>query len=145
AGKLNASEVLVVEPGEALRARAMKLGVVAVADATEISPNVAPRLVIFAVKPQVISDVVPGYARFNSTATYLSVAAGTPIATFERLLGEASRVIRCMPNTPAAIGKGMMVVVSNPRVDDETGAFVQDLLSASGAVASIDDEGLMDA
>ena len=50
-----------------------------------------------------------------------------------------------MPNTPAAIGKGMMVVVSNANVSDKAKAFVTDLLSASGEVATIDDEGLMDA
>jgi pyrroline-5-carboxylate reductase len=50
-----------------------------------------------------------------------------------------------MPNTPAAIGKGMMVVFSNPNVAAKTKAFVSDLLSASGEVATIADEGLMDA
>jgi pyrroline-5-carboxylate reductase len=53
--------------------------------------------------------------------------------------------MRCMPNTPAAIGKGMMVLFSNHLVSGETKQFVADLLSASGKVATIDDEGLMDA
>jgi len=53
--------------------------------------------------------------------------------------------VRCMPNTPASIGKGMMVVFSNRLVSDDTKRFVADLLSASGEVATIDDEGLMDA
>jgi pyrroline-5-carboxylate reductase len=50
-----------------------------------------------------------------------------------------------MPNTPAAIGKGMMVVVANANATAEAKAFVADLLSASGEVATIDDESLMDA
>jgi pyrroline-5-carboxylate reductase len=102
-------------------------------------------LVIFAVKPQVMRDVVPGYARFAGGTTFLSIAAGIGIAVFEELLGASAAVVRCMPNTPAAIGKGMMVVVSNANVNDKTKAFVGDLLSASGEVATIDDERLMDA
>ena len=103
-------------------------------------------LVIFAVKPQVMRDVVPGYARFaGGGTTFLSIAAGTGIAVFEELLGTSAAVVRCMPNTPAAIGKGMMVVVSNANVNGKTKAFVADLLSASGEVATIDDETLMDA
>lgn len=144
-GRLAPQDVLVVEPTDVLRERAATLGVNAVADAGAIAEDVQPRLVIFAVKPQVILDIVPHYARFGGTATYLSVAAGTPMAAFERALGNSAAVIRCMPNTPAAIGKGMMVVVANAHVGEETSAFVRDLLAASGEVATIDDEALMDA
>lgn len=50
-----------------------------------------------------------------------------------------------MPNTPAAIGKGMMVVFSNSLVSEAARSLVADLLSSSGAVATIDDEAQMDA
>ncbi|MCT7374044.1 pyrroline-5-carboxylate reductase [Chelativorans salis] len=141
AGKLAAGDVTVVEPNEGLRARAAAHGVVVTADAGELA---AADLVVFAVKPQVIRDVVPAYRRLED-ATYLSVAAGTGVATFEELLGREAAVMRCMPNTPAAIGKGMMVVFANRNVGAETKAFVEGLLAASGAVATIDDEALMDA
>lgn len=144
-GKLSAQEAIVVEPTDALRERATALDVTALADAGEIAADASPRLVVFAVKPQVILDVVPAYVRFKPSATYVSVAAGTPISAFENVLGADAAIVRCMPNTPAAIGKGMMVVVANANVDDATDAFVRDLLSASGKVASIDDEALMDA
>lgn len=144
AGTLRASDVVVVEPADTLRERAAALGVAAHAGVDQLAGGVAPRLVIFAVKPQVIADVVPAYARFEGAA-YLSIAAGTPIAAFERMLGAGAAIVRCMPNTPAAIGKGMMVVFANRNVDDATRAFVRELLSASGEVATIDDEALMDA
>lgn len=144
-GRLKLGEVVVVEPSDALRARAAQLGATTVADASAIDADVAPRLVIFAVKPQVILDIVPAYARFASTATFVSVAAGTPIAAFETALGDGARIVRCMPNTPAAIGKGMMVVVANVHTDEPTMEFIRELLSASGAVTTIDDENLMDA
>lgn len=145
AAKLTPAQVLVVEPAEPLRARAAALGVTALADAGPISADVVPRLVIFAVKPQVILDVVPVYAKFRADATYVSVAAGTPIAAFEKSLGADAAIMRCMPNTPAAIGKGMMVTVANAHVKEAEAAFVHDLLSASGRVAQIADEALMDA
>ena len=145
-GKLKPHEVFVVEPNETLRARAAELGAQVGASPTELPRETAPTLVIFAVKPQVMRDIVPAYARFaDMGATYLSIAAGTRIAVFEEILGSTAAIVRCMPNTPAAIGKGMMVTFANPNVSAVAQDFVADLLSASGEVASIADEGLMDA
>jgi pyrroline-5-carboxylate reductase len=146
AGRLDPEEILVVEPGEALRQRAHGLGVEAVADASGLPAELRPELVLFAVKPQMIRAVVPAYRRFAASgATFVSVAAGTRIALFEELLGEAVPVMRCMPNTPAAIGRGMMVLASNGRVASETDAFIEALMATSGRVARIDSEELMDA
>src|SRR5690349_13516384 len=64
AGRLGAEDVLVVEPGEALRRRVSDLGVEAVPDAADLPPELAAELVLFAVKPQVIRAVVPAYRRF---------------------------------------------------------------------------------
>jgi pyrroline-5-carboxylate reductase len=145
AGHLATGDVGVVEPADALRERAAGVGVTALATVEELGADIAPRLVIFAVKPQVILGILPAYARHSKTATFLSVAAGTPISAFEKLLGADAAIVRCMPNTPAAIGKGMMVVVSNANVTPETSVFVTELLSASGEVETIHDEALMDA
>ncbi|MER8381200.1 pyrroline-5-carboxylate reductase [Mesorhizobium sp. M1399] len=146
AGKLAPAAVFVVEPNAELRKRAEALGCGAAADVGAIPANAVPALVVMAVKPQVIRDVTAGYIRFNDgRTTFLSIAAGTPVATFEGILGDRAPIVRCMPNTPAAIGKGMMVVFSNRLVSEDTKHLVADLLSASGQVADIDDEGLMDA
>lgn len=144
-GRLAASETLVVEPNEDLRSRAAGLGGGVAASSAELPANLSPEVVIVAVKPQVIREVVEGYRRFAGQSTFVSIAAGTGIATFTDILGADAAVLRCMPNTPAAIGKGMMVVCSNANVTDKAKRFVNDLLSASGEVAAIDDEGLMDA
>ena len=145
-GKLTPADVVVVEPIEALRDRAGRLGVKAVASADEIPVGAGPQLVVFAVKPQAMGEVVPEYRYIAAAgATFLSVAAGTGTAFFEDVLGDATPVIRCMPNTPAAVGAGMMVTVANRHVKCETMDFVSDLLTASGEVASVDDEALMDA
>ena len=145
-GKLDPSETFVVEPNEALRARAAALGSSVAATSDDIPESAVPALVVLAVKPQVIAEVTDAYRRFgDGRTTFVSVAAGTGMATFERILGDKAPIIRVMPNTPAAIGKGMMVVYANDRVSAETKAVVGDLLSASGEVASISDESLMDA
>ncbi len=144
-GKLAASETLVIEPNEDLRHRAARLGSTVAASNAELPADIAPELIVIAVKPQVIREVVGGYRRFATASTFVSIAAGTGVATFTELLGAGAAVIRCMPNTPAAIGKGMMVVFSNPNVAETARRFVGDLLSASGEVATIGDEGLMDA
>jgi pyrroline-5-carboxylate reductase len=145
-GKLRPETVFVVEPNSDLRGRAEALGCRAGADAGDIPADAVPALVVIAVKPQTIRDVTAAYKRFgDGRTTFVSVAAGTPVATFEAILGDRAPVMRCMPNTPAAIGKGMMVLFSNGLVSAETQRVVADLLSASGEVTTIDDEGLMDA
>jgi pyrroline-5-carboxylate reductase len=145
AGVLAAGEIAVVEPAQALRDRAASRGVRTVADAGALAGE-TPELVVLAVKPQVIRDVAAGYRGFAGTgATFLSIAAGVTVQALAEVLGEATPIMRCMPNTPAAIGKGMMVTFSGPGVTAATAALVDWLLSASGAVASVPDEALMDA
>ncbi len=145
-GKLDPTETLVIEPNDELRARAAKLGGKVAAGSDEIPADAAPDLVVFAVKPQVIRAVTEGYRRFAGGATtFLSIAAGTGISAFEEILGGDAPIMRCMPNTPASIGKGMMVTFANAHVSDEAKIFISTLLSASGAVAAIDNESLMDA
>jgi len=144
-GKLQASETLVVEPNEDLRQRAVGLGSAVAASNADLPVGLSPELIVIAVKPQVLREVVAGYSAYADKSTFLSIAAGASVATFTGILGEHAAIVRCMPNTPAAIGKGMMVVFSNANVTDKTKLFVGDLLSASGEVATIDDEGLMDA
>ncbi len=146
AGRLEAGEVLVVEPNADLRQRAAGLGVATAAAAADVPSDTRPVLVIFAVKPQVMRDVVPAYRALGEHgATFLSIAAGTGVAVFEELLGSDAAIVRCMPNTPAAIGKGMQVLYSNTHVEARAQEFVRELLSANGKVATIDDETLMDA
>ncbi len=105
-----------------------------------------PDVVIFAVKPQVMDAVVPDYARFKSAdVTYLSIAAGKTIAYFENLLGSDAAVVRAMPNTPAAVGRGITVCCANGNVSRDQAALGADLLRAVGDVAWVDDEGQIDA
>ncbi|WP_265516516.1 pyrroline-5-carboxylate reductase [Nitratireductor luteus] len=146
-GKLATGDTIVVEPNAELRARAASLGVTVAASADEIDGEINgdAGVVFFAVKPQVIRDVAAQYKQLAEKATFVSVAAGTSVATFEEVLGGQAAIMRCMPNTPAAIGKGMMVIFSNRNVAADAEKFVGELLATSGAVTTIKDEQLMDA
>ena len=146
AGKLKPSEVLVIEPNDALRERAGGLGVSTGTSASDIAADASPEIIFIAVKPQVIRDVLAGYTSFGKSATtFVTVAAGTAIKTYEEILGDGTPVLRCMPNTPAAIGKGMMALYANKYVTASARAAVEDLLSASGEIAGVETESLMDA
>lgn len=145
-GKLKAADVFVVEPTDALRERAAGLGVATGKAASDLPAGARPGVALIAVKPQVIRQVIDEYKKFGAGQTvFVSVAAGTPIKTFEDILGASTPVLRCMPNTPAAIGKGMMVTFGNAHVTEKSRESIEDLLTASGEVARIDNEGLMDA
>ncbi len=137
-----APRVVVVEPAEALRARAAATGAEAVASADEVPADFAPEAVVLAVKPQMMSAVLPDYARFQD-ACFVSIAAGTTLAALAAGLGPVA-VVRCMPNTPAAIGRGVFGITANPRVTAEQAALVRRLLEPAGKVFEVADETMID-
>ena len=111
----------------------------------ELPADLAPDAVVFAVKPQVIDAVLPPYRRWARPQTlFISIAAGTTIAGLARHLGEAA-IVRCMPNTPAAIGRAITVACPNPRVTAAQRQLCDSLLAAIGDSAWVEDEALMDA
>jgi pyrroline-5-carboxylate reductase len=100
---------------------------------------------VVAVKPQIAPEVLASLAPFVAgTTVLLSIMAGRTLRFLADNLPRAA-LVRAMPNTPAAIGRGITVAVANPRVSPEQRALVDALLSAVGAVEWITDEALMDA
>lgn len=139
--------VVIIEPSEAAtNAFRGKPGVSIVADASRLASDLRPSIVVFAVKPQAMDDVVPHYRRFAAPGTvFLSIAAGRPIGYFQRHLGKDAAIVRVMPNTPAAIGRGISVACANARVSAAQREVCGELLSAVGDVAWIKGEKLLDA
>ncbi len=149
-GGVAAEDIVVVEPdAEGARALVTRHGVAVVESAAALDSGSAPALVLFAVKPQVIGDVIGDYRRFAGAGArspvFLSIAAGTKIGFLEAALGSQAPVVRSMPNTPAAVGRGITVACANGNVADDQIALCTRLLEAVGEVAWIDDESLMDA
>ncbi|MEM9552506.1 MAG: pyrroline-5-carboxylate reductase [Pseudomonadota bacterium] len=106
----------------------------------------APAIVIVAVKPQMMGAALPEISALGGGATvFLSVAAGTPIAQFERILGPGTPVIRAMPNTPAAIGRGITALIGNTYVSATQLEMAESLLGAVGQTVRLENEAQMDA
>lgn len=141
---LKPADVVVIEPSEANRPKVAGAQIVAMADA--VPAAFKPDIVVLAVKPQTMADVLPGLRRFvGEGTTFLSIAAGKTIATFRAGLGGEARIVRAMPNTPAAVRRGVSVCVAGPGVAAAARVRCGALLSAVGEVLWTEDEGLMDA
>ncbi|MBE3638690.1 pyrroline-5-carboxylate reductase [Mangrovicoccus algicola] len=105
-----------------------------------------PAIVLVAVKPQMIGSALPAITALGGGDTvFLSIAAGTTIATFESLLGAATPVIRAMPNTPAAVGRGITALIGNARVSEDQMQTAELLLAAVGQTLRLEAESQMDA
>lgn len=112
----------------------------------DIPDGFAASVVVLAVKPQVMDAVLAPYpAIVRPDTVFLSIAAGRTIASFEAVLGAAARIVRAMPNTPAAVGRGITVLTGNGHVSGAQRDACEALMSAVGKVAWVADEGLIDA
>jgi len=106
----------------------------------------ATSAVVIAVKPQTALDAVPPLAPYvGKTTLVLSIMAGRTISFLEKSLPAGIAVVRAMPNTPAAIGRGISVAVANGKVSARQRKLASDLLAAIGKVEWAPDEALMDA
>ena len=105
-----------------------------------------PAVVLVAVKPQMMGEALPAIqALGGGESLFVSVAAGTPISSFETVLGAETPIIRAMPNTPAAVRKGITAMIGNDRVTDVDMDLAEHLLSAVGETVRLDSETQMDA
>lgn len=120
---------------EALAARGVRINPAAIDDAS---------VILLAVKPQVADEVVPPLKSLMRPDTMaVSVMAGKTIAFLERALGGGA-VVRSIPNTPAAVGRGITAAVANAMVSETQRTLAHTLLTSIGAVEWVSDEGLID-
>ena len=143
---LASDNITIVEPAadlaSAIRA---KHGVTVVAAAAELPVDLRPAALVFAVKPQMMDEVVPHFRRFAETGAWaLSIAAGTTIGSVQNRLGPEAAIVRAMPNTPAAIARGITALCANHKVTAGERQAAEALVAAVGDVVWIDDETLMD-
>src|ERR1700687_5348421 len=102
--------------------------------------------IVLAVKPQTAPGAVPPLAQHVGTTTLvLSIMAGRTIGFLQKSLPPRTAIVRAMPNTPAAIGRGISVAVANRYVSANQRKLASDLLAAIGKVEWVTDERLMDA
>ena len=101
-------------------------------------------LLIIAVKPQMIADVIPDYLEHvRDDAPALSIAAGVSCKRLESIVG-ARPVIRVMPNMPASIGKGVSGLLFNDKTPDEVKEQARTMMRAAGSVVEVEQEDGLD-
>jgi len=136
-----ASDVIVAEPAEALRPK--RAGIASVASSAEVAET--PGIVVLAVKPQSMDAVLPDLKRFaDKGSVFLSIAAGKTIRYFAGHLGGDAKIVRAMPNTPAAVRQGITVATASKGVSEGEKKRCHDLLEAVGQALWVDDESLID-
>ena len=139
AGGLDPARAIVVEPHPSDEIKRLA--------ASGVRLNPAPAIaetLVMAVKPQAFREAGPMVKAFVGPSTLVvSIMAGTPIAALQDVCG--GMVVRAMPNTPAAIGRGITVAVPAKGVSAAQRATADALLRATGSVEWVDDEKLMDA
>lgn len=107
--------------------------------------SAAADVVVLAVKPQVLREVIAGLADtlVKSRPLVVSIAAGVREQDISRWLGYEGPVVRCMPNTPALLQSGVSALYPNAHVDPGQRDMAESILRAAGSVIWIDDESLM--
>src|SRR4051812_32566526 len=121
-------------------------GVTIVTKAAELPAGLRPALLLLAVKPQFMDDALPDYRRFvGPDATFLSIAAGKTLAYFKDRLGADAEIVRSMPNTPAAVRRGITAVYRDPKVRKDRLDLCGELLKACGKVEWVEAEDLLNA
>jgi len=140
---LDPHHVAVIEPSPSPQIAALAARGVRIApDARGLGQAIA---VVIAVKPQIAGDVLPSLAPLIAASTVVvSIMAGRTLQTVSALLQSPCALVRAMPNLPASIGRGMTVAVPH-NADAAQRDLAHRLLAATGAVAWIEDEALMDA
>ncbi|WP_417464780.1 pyrroline-5-carboxylate reductase [Kordiimonas sp.] len=117
-----------------------------VKSAGELPRSLKARVIVIAVKPQVIGGILPLLAPFTDEETMIiSVAAGVPIRTLVDGVGAGATYVRAMPNTPAVIGAGITGLCAEDTVSDDNKALAREILHAVGDTVWLNDEGLMNA
>jgi pyrroline-5-carboxylate reductase len=140
---LPASSLTILEPNPSseIATLAAKWGVA-------LNPHIAtpPEMLVLAVKPQSLDQVAPQISRLAGERTLLlSIIAGKTIANLTARLSQARAVVRAMPNTPAAIGRGVTAAFANGDVSSGQRRWCERMLSAVGTFFWLDDEDAIDA
>ena len=139
-----APAITVSEPDPAKRAAFTAQGITATADNT--LAVAASDLVVLAIKPQMAVAVMPEIAAAWSGAKVLvSILAGTTTARLQSFLPAGARVVRTMPNTPLAIGQGMVGLCAGAHASAGDLARAEALFAPCARVLRLDDESRMDA
>jgi pyrroline-5-carboxylate reductase len=145
AAGLPPAELAIVDPDPERLAALAGLGPVALVPTPEaLAAPVPPRGLVLAVKPQSMPAVLPAWRqRIGSRTLVLSIAAGVTLATLAAAFPPGTAIVRAMPNTPAAIGRGTTVLVAGDAAGTDQRALAGALLGAVGEIHWVAEETLL--
>lgn len=102
--------------------------------------------IVLAVKPQLMEEVCAALQTNGdfSDKLFVSIAAGINVTRLQEMLGGKYPLVRTMPNTPCALGKGVVGLYSSTQVTASQKRFAQQLMAQTGEVVSVDTEDMID-
>ncbi|MCK4940121.1 MAG: pyrroline-5-carboxylate reductase [Rhodospirillaceae bacterium] len=141
------TDITIIEPNtDAGGVIFSELGIKAISSIDDLPAGYSPDFIFLAVKPQNAADALAPYAALASAnTTFVSIMAGKTISSLAAILGKDANIVRAMPNTPAAIGRGITVAVADGSTSKDAKKTITGLLEAVGQAAWVDDEKMMDA
>ena len=110
----------------------------------ELPASYCPNVIVIAVKPQMLAQVMPAYAKFQD-ALFISIAAGIPSNRYAQWLGEKVRLSRVMPNLPVIVSQGASAYVLNENCTSNDDTIVITLFEKVGIVEKLANEEMFDA
>jgi pyrroline-5-carboxylate reductase len=137
-----AQEIHIVEPNEEKRTALASQYKVEVADPSQPLPD--SDVVILAVKPQQVVEVLKNRGHSLQNSMLMSIAAGVSIKALQILCGKAQRIVRVMPNTPALIGAGISGAFASTNIEAADKILAEHILQAMGEVVWVDEESALD-
>jgi pyrroline-5-carboxylate reductase len=112
----------------------------------EMPQQLNPRVIVLAVKPQIIDALLPALMPVvHENTLVISIIAGKTIALFQNALGGHSAIIRAMPNLPAIIGKGITAFYGDADISTADIEFTTTLLRSVGSVVQLEKESQINA
>ncbi len=136
-GTAKAKELIISDLNTDSLAKWQEFGVSTTTDNQSVCAN--SELIIYAVKPNILSDVLKETANLVNKKTVVSIAAGVTLETISKILGKNNKIIRAMPNTPAQVGCGMTVLSPNKNIKADELKVVEHLFSGAGSVVVLDE------
>lgn len=133
--------ILDPNPGEAAQ-EAIKAGALHLSESNKKLKSI--KYLMLAIKPQIFGKLAPAIAKeLSDDALIISILAGTSLASLQDVFKTQS-LIRAMPNTPAAIGKGITAYTKGPNISVSQTKMTETLLAAGGKVHHVANEHLID-
>ena len=137
-GKVRAEELILSDKNSECLKKWQSFGVKTTNENTVVCNE--SELVIYAVKPNILPNVLLETRDIVRGKLVVSIAAGVTVSSIEEVLGNSCKIVRAMPNTPAQVGCGMTVLSPNKNIIPEELEVIEDIFSGAGSVAVLEEK-----